>query len=133
MRIEGSSDINISYQNTQSAPTAPKVAPVETKIQSTNETRMKSIEIKDYMNKNVGYQPTMQEKLIMESIETANQKILGPEKEFEFAIHKETKQIMVKVIDKGTKEILREIPPEKVLDAVAKMCELAGIFMDEKR
>ena len=69
----------------------------------------------------------------MESIEKANQKILGPNKEFEFAIHKQTKQIMVKVVDKDTKEIIREIPPEKVLDAGAHMCELAGIFVDEKR
>ena len=127
MRVEGASDTNVSYTNTKQAPK------VEPQVQNTTEQRMKSIEIKDYMSKNVGYKPTMQEKLIMESIETANQKILGPEKEFEFAIHKETKQIMVKVIDKGTKEVLREIPPEKVLDAVAQMCEMAGIFMDEKR
>lgn len=95
--------------------------------------RTSSIEIKDHVKQNLGYQPTIQEKLIIDAIEKANQKVLGPQKEFEFAIHKETKQIMVKVIDKSTKEVIREIPPEKILDAVAHMCEIAGIFMDEKR
>ena len=106
---------------------------IEKPIESASDKRMNSIEIKNHLNQNLGYQPTIQEKLIMESIEKANQKILGPNKEFEFAIHKQTKQIMVKVVDKDTKEILREIPPEKILDAVAHMCEMAGIFMDEKR
>jgi flagellar protein FlaG len=40
---------------------------------------------------------------------------------------------MIKVIDRETKELLLEIPPEKALDAIAKMWELAGIFVDERR
>ena len=40
---------------------------------------------------------------------------------------------MVKVIDKDTDEIIREIPSEKVLDMVAKMWELNGLLVDEKR
>jgi len=102
-------------------------------VNPVTEIRTNFVEIKDHVNQTVGYQPTIQEKLIIESIETANRKILGPQKEFEFSIHKQTKQIMVKIIDKNTKEIIREIPPEKVLDAVAHMWEMAGLFMDEKR
>lgn len=121
----------VSSQSPSTNNPAPAVEPI--KQVEPVKARMSSIEIKDYQNSNLGYKPTIQEKLIIESIETANKKILGPQKEFEFAIHKETKQIMVKVIDKDSGEVLREIPPEKVLDAVAHMCELAGIFMDEKR
>ncbi|WP_167686495.1 flagellar protein FlaG, partial [Paenibacillus polymyxa] len=29
-------------------------------------------------------------------------------------------------------ELIREIPPEKTLDLVAKMMEIAGILVDEK-
>jgi len=32
---------------------------------------------------------------------------------------------MVKVIDSETKEVIREIPPEKILDMVAAMLEMA--------
>lgn len=52
---------------------------------------------------------------------------------FEFKVHEKTEQIIVRVIDKNTNEIIREIPPEKILDMIAKMWELAGFFLDEKR
>ncbi|MFA7468541.1 MAG: flagellar protein FlaG [Desulfotomaculaceae bacterium] len=51
---------------------------------------------------------------------------------FEFNIHEATNKVMVKVVDKNTDEVIREIPPEKILDMVAKMWELAGLFIDEK-
>jgi flagellar protein FlaG len=47
-------------------------------------------------------------------------------------VHKETKAIMVKVLNKDTGELIREIPPEKTLDIVANMMEIAGIIIDEK-
>lgn len=126
MRIEGTSQEAIPYNN-------PKPVKVEKQAEPIAEQRTGSLEIIDYRKQNPGYQLTNQEKLIIDAIEQANQKVMGPNKEFEFAIHKGTKQIMVKVLDSETKEVIREIPAEKVLDAVANMCELAGIFVDEKR
>ena len=32
-----------------------------------------------------------------------------------------------------TNEIIREIPPEKILDMVAKMWDTAGLIVDERR
>ena len=37
---------------------------------------------------------------------------------------------MVQIINSETNEVVREIPPEKVLDMVARMWELAGIIVD---
>ncbi len=39
---------------------------------------------------------------------------------------------MVKVIDVTTDEIIREIPPEKILDLVAAIWEVSGIIVDER-
>jgi len=36
------------------------------------------------------------------------------------------------IINDETDEVIREIPPEKILDMVAKMWELAGIMVDRK-
>lgn len=74
-----------------------------------------------------------QEKRILEAIEKANGKFDEGEKEFKFSVHQETKQIMVKIIDKSTKDIILEVPSEKILDMVADMCERAGLFIDIKR
>ncbi|MCR2044770.1 flagellar protein FlaG [Anaerosalibacter massiliensis] len=69
---------------------------------------------------------------IIDAIESANEKFIIYDRRFEFSIHDQTKQIMVKVIDVNTNEIIREIPPEKILDLVAAIWEITGIVVDEK-
>ncbi len=79
------------------------------------------------------YMPNIQEKMLINSIEKANKKFEGKDNELSFSVHEKTKQILVKIVDKQTKEVIKEIPPEKILDMIASMCEAAGIFVDEKR
>lgn len=73
------------------------------------------------------------EKELIDAIEKTNKAIEGSTCSFEYSIHEKTKQIMVKVVDKKTKEVIKEFPPEKILDMVAKMWEVAGILVDERR
>ncbi len=72
------------------------------------------------------------EEQLIKVIERANKAMQGINTSFEFAIHEGTKEIMVKVLDKDTGEVVREIPSEKILDMVAKMWELSGIIVDER-
>lgn len=51
----------------------------------------------------------------------------------EYSYHKATKRVSIKVIDDDTDEVIREIPPEKSLDMLQKMWEMAGILVDERR
>lgn len=69
---------------------------------------------------------------IINAVESANKKFIAYDRKFEFSIHEKTKEIMVKVIDVNTNEVIREIPPEKILDLVAAIWEIAGIIVDEK-
>lgn len=55
-----------------------------------------------------------------------------PNSEVKFGIHERTGRVTIKVLDKGTKEVVREIPAEKTLDMIAKCMEFAGILVDEK-
>lgn len=50
----------------------------------------------------------------------------------EFSYHDEINRVSIKVINKETDEVIREIPPEKSLEMVEKMWELAGILIDQK-
>lgn len=50
-----------------------------------------------------------------------------------FGVHDGTNRITIKIIDKDTKEVLKEYPPEKTLDMIAKVWEMAGLMVDEKR
>jgi flagellar protein FlaG len=74
-----------------------------------------------------------QEHEVIEAIEKANKHFKLYDRRLEFSIHEKTKQIMVKVINTEDDSIVREIPSEKILDMVAKLWEMTGIFVDEKR
>ncbi|MGN0364319.1 MAG: flagellar protein FlaG [Suilimivivens sp.] len=50
-----------------------------------------------------------------------------------FGIHEETNRVTIKIVDRETKEVIKELPPEKTLDMIAKAWELAGILVDERR
>lgn len=50
-----------------------------------------------------------------------------------FGIHEATNRLTIKIVDKDTKEVIKELPPEKTLDMIAKVWEIAGILVDEKR
>jgi flagellar protein FlaG len=75
----------------------------------------------------------LSEKTIISAIEKANHALVLSNRALEFSVHEKTKEIMVKVIDTETKEVIREIPSEKILDMVANILEMAGILVDERR
>ena len=50
-----------------------------------------------------------------------------------FGIHDKTNRVTIKIVDKKTKEVIKELPPEKTLDMIAKVWEIAGLLVDERR
>jgi flagellar protein FlaG len=76
--------------------------------------------------------PISDEQLV-KAIQKAIKAAEGITTSLEFSVHKATHQISVKVLDKETGEVIREIPPEKNLDFLAALWRKAGILIDEKR
>ena len=50
-----------------------------------------------------------------------------------YGIHEGTNRVTIKIIDKKTKETIKELPPEKTLDMISRVWEMAGILVDERR
>jgi len=73
------------------------------------------------------------ESMLSTAIASANKRLIASSRKLEYRVHEETNRIMVKIIDSDTDEVIREIPPEKTLDIFAKVLELAGLLVDEKR
>ncbi len=67
---------------------------------------------------------------IKKAVEEINKK--AHNSEAVFGIHDKTNRVMIKIIDKDSKEVLKEYPPEKTLDMIAKVWEVAGLLVDEK-
>jgi flagellar protein FlaG len=61
-----------------------------------------------------------------------NMKAQLPNSEIKFGIHEKTDRVTIKLVDKDTQEIIKEFPPEKTLDMIAKCMEIAGVLVDEK-
>ena len=70
---------------------------------------------------------------VHEALSEINKKIAPTQTECSFKYHEKTHRISITVKDKETDKVIREIPPEKTLDMIAKTLELAGLLVDEKR
>lgn len=67
------------------------------------------------------------------NVANENLKAMMVKKEFSYRVHEETHRVIVDVKNSETGEVIKEIPSESDLDTLAKIQELAGIFVDEKR
>ena len=70
---------------------------------------------------------------LKKAVAEMNKKINNSHEEAVFGIHEDTNRVMIKILDKETKEVIKEFPPEKTLDMIAKIWEMAGLLVDEKR
>ncbi|SFB95473.1 flagellar protein FlaG [Butyrivibrio sp. YAB3001] len=69
---------------------------------------------------------------IRKAISEVNKKMIS-NAEAVFGIHDKTNRVTIKMVDKDTKKVIKEFPPEETLDMIAKVWEIAGIMVDEKR
>lgn len=67
---------------------------------------------------------------VKRAVEQMNRKARNSEAVF--GIHEGTNRVTIKIVNKETKEVIREFPPEKTLDMIAKVWDLAGLMVDEK-
>lgn len=79
-----------------------------------------------------GRDPQFQRQELERAVVQTNQMVFKDNNRFEFKVHERTGRIMVKLIDSETDEIIKEIPPEKILDLVASIWDLVGILVDER-
>ena len=69
---------------------------------------------------------------IVKAVDKLNKFLKDHNTSAEYEVHEFFGDIMIKIVDNDTKEVIMEVPPKKILDVVAKMVELAGVFVDKK-
>ena len=52
--------------------------------------------------------------------------------QFDFELYQETGDIVIRILNRKTGELLREIPPEQLLKLHQKVAELRGVLFDKK-
>lgn len=129
----------MSYQPQTSQPVAQKVTATEAPAAEFTDGAAQ-VEQQTEQQGNISITPAakgneqnsqQQNEQIRKAVEQINKKMGNSEAVF--GIHDETNRVTIKIVDKKTKEVIKELPPEKTLDMIAKAWELAGILVDEKR
>lgn len=69
---------------------------------------------------------------LQKAVDETNRLIFKDDKRFEFKVHERTGRYLVKLVNKETDEVIKEIPPEKILDLIASIWDLVGILVDER-
>lgn len=141
MLIEGVHGAGMTYQGSatsfeQKVELQPKIEAGETVQVAQNLAKdTVAIDTKQASEENAGanQQATQEQQnaKIKKAVSDINKKATNTEAIF--GIHDATNRVTIKIVDKDTKKVIKELPPEKTLDMIAKVWELAGILVDEKR
>lgn len=110
--------------------------------QSSELSQKRNVEIKNEQE-NVK-QETRQEKVIekkdkevskeelSELIKSLNEFMDTSSASLEFKFHEKLDEYYAQIIDKNTKQVIREIPPKKMLDIFAAMKDYLGLLIDKR-
>lgn len=69
---------------------------------------------------------------IEQAVSKVNEHLLGVNAHFQYRIHEGTERIMIKLVDTETNNVIKEIPPEKMLDVVAEIWKRVGLIIDKQ-
>lgn len=72
------------------------------------------------------------EKNVKEAVDKLNKLFEGTQTHVEYETVGKAKHLAIKIVDSKTKETIKEIPPKKIIEMIDKLCEMAGIMVDEK-
>ena len=138
MAIEGVSSIQAAgYQVNQPAPKQVEtvsIDPANTAVSADMAAKVQTVKGSDNSESGINYENQKRGEASNEQIKKAvadmNKKMSNTS--CQFGIHEDTGRVMIKIVDKETKEVVKEFPAEETLEMIAKAWELAGIMVDEK-
>ncbi len=86
----------------------------------------------DSLQGNKQYNRKELEEKVKESVKDINDIVDKVKEGLSFKMHDKTDTLMVQVVDIKTREVIKELPPEEILDLSARIQEMVGILIDEK-
>ncbi|MBK3331861.1 flagellar protein FlaG [Persephonella atlantica] len=77
-------------------------------------------------------QRELPQEVIKQAVENLNKKLNMLNSQLKVEIDKDTGIKVVKIVDKDTKEVIRQIPPEVILKIAKYLDEVTGLLFNEK-
>ncbi len=103
----------------------PNVKPVE-------ESQLEELKASGQDGKEKLQEELINQKALEKLAKEAKEALEGLNRSIRFSISKDTGDIVVQIIDKKTKEVLKQIPPEELIKLKVKLREICGILFDRK-
>ena len=132
MRIESQKEVAI-----QTSKITTKTSKIEApKVESTAKTLVETatIQLQSVKQQAVGEEQKdgVSKEKLEEAVKSINEFLNTQQKASKFVFHEGLDKYYVQLVDAETEEVIKEIPPEKLLNAFYEMKKLAGMIVDEK-
>ena len=119
-----------SQANTSTAPqTSTETAPVQAAAYGEEAANNNKEQEKEQQNQQ---DKPMDEHFVSEMTRELNELMSKLNCDLEFKYHKEVDVMSVKMVDKNTKEVIKEFPPEEMVEGMMKAQKWLGAFLDKK-
>ncbi len=101
-------------------------------VQQTNNVNTKIATKREDVNKSQGDVKLPSPKELKRIIDKINENVSRLNKDVKFSYNEAIKSLVVKVIDAKTGRVIREIPPQEIINLQKKLSEVVGIIFDSK-
>lgn len=79
-----------------------------------------------------GQLPPLDPKMLEKAIKDLRQGVQNMQRSLQFSIDESSGRTVIKVVDKNTQEVIRQIPEEQVLELAARLDKNAGVLLKDK-
>lgn len=114
-------DVDLISQGRQIINNAPVDENLDVKINNSENINKKDVSVSN-----------AQKKQVQNSVNKLNKLLQKEDTHVEYKIHKYFGDVIIRIVDNKTREVVREMPPEKILDMIQRMCEMDGVFVNKR-
>ncbi len=79
-----------------------------------------------------GQLPPLDPKLLEKAVKDLSQGVQNMQRSLQFSIDESSGRTVIKVVDKNTQEVIRQIPEEQVLELAARLEKNAGVLVKDE-
>ncbi len=135
MSIEGVNNVQLVSMQTPQMPQASQPKVIETEAATKEKAVAESIKVNTdeaELGNNINKDNTkdVSAEQIKKTLDELNKKMMNTA--CQYGIHEGTGRVTIKIVDKETRDVIKEIPAEETLELIAKAWELAGIMVDKR-
>jgi len=132
MRIESQKEVAIQTSKITTKTSKIEAPKVESTAKTLGETA--TIQLQSVKQQAVGEEQKdgVSKEKLEEAVKSINEFLNTQQKASKFVFHEGLDKYYVQLVDAETEEVIKEIPPEKLLNAFYEMKKLAGMIVDEK-